>query len=47
VRDGINIARYAMKRLHRSEATDAAAAVDTALALALGDDAEPFLIHNS
>ena len=47
VRDGLNIARYAMKRLHRSEAADAAAAVDTALALALGDEAEPFLIHNS
>ena len=47
VRDGLNIARYAMKRLHRSEAADAAAAVDTALALALGDEAEPFLTNNS
>jgi MoxR-like ATPase len=47
VRDGLNIARYAMKRLHRSEAADAADAVDTALALALGDEAEPFLIHGS
>ena len=47
VRDGINIARYAMKRLHRKEATDAAAAVDTALRLALGPDAEEFLILNS
>ncbi|MEX1310486.1 MAG: MoxR family ATPase [Candidatus Sulfomarinibacteraceae bacterium] len=45
VRDGLNIARYAMKRLHRSEAADAADAVDTALALALGNEAEPFLIH--
>ena len=44
VRDGINIARYAMKRLHRKEATDAAAAVNTALRLALGPDAELFLI---
>lgn len=47
VRDGLNIARYAMKRLHRSEAADAADAVDTALALALGDEAEPFLIRQS
>ena len=31
VRDGLNIARYAMKRLHRNEAADAADAVDTAL----------------
>ena len=45
VRDGLNIARYAMKRLHRSEAADAADAVDTALTLALGNEAEPFLIH--
>ncbi len=44
VRDGLNIARYAMKLLHRHEAADAAAAVDTALRLALGDDAEPFFI---
>jgi MoxR-like ATPase len=47
VRDGLNIARYAMKRLHRNEATDAADAVDTALKLALGSDAEQFLILNS
>lgn len=44
VRDGLNIARYAMKLLHRNEAADAADAVDTALRLALGDDAEVFLI---
>jgi len=44
VRDGINIARYAMKRLHRNEAADSAAAVNTALRLALGPDAELFLI---
>jgi MoxR-like ATPase len=44
VRDGLNIARYAMKRLHRKEAGDAAEAVDTALRLALGPEAGPFLI---
>jgi MoxR-like ATPase len=44
VRDGLNIARYAMKLLHRREASDAAAAVNTALKLALGADAELFLI---
>jgi MoxR-like ATPase len=43
VRDGLNIARYAMKTLHRREAPTAAAAVDTALRLALGADADPFL----
>jgi MoxR-like ATPase len=44
VRDGINIARYAMKVLRRREATDAQDAVDTAIVLALGDEeAEPFL----
>ncbi len=43
VRDGINIARYAMKTLRRGEAADARDAVDTALRLALGEeDAEPF-----
>jgi len=43
VRDGINIARYAMKVLRRGEASKAAEAVDAALRLALGDDhAEPF-----
>jgi len=47
VRDGLNIARYAMKLLHRKEAADAAGAVNTALRLALGPDAELFLIHNS
>ncbi len=44
VRDGLNIARYAMKRLHRNEAADAADAVDTALILAIGPDADLFLI---
>jgi len=43
VRDGINIARYAMKVLKCHQAPDAKHAVDTALRLALGDeDAEPF-----
>jgi MoxR-like ATPase len=43
VRDGINIARYAMKMLRRREADNAKQAVDTALRLAIGDDeAEPF-----
>jgi MoxR-like ATPase len=43
VRDGINVARYAMKLLSRREAADARHAVDTALRLALGEDeAEPF-----
>jgi len=43
VRDGINIARYAMKVLKRGEADNAKHAVDTALRLAIGDDeAEPF-----
>jgi MoxR-like ATPase len=44
VRDGLNIARYAMKLLHRREASDTADAVDTALKLALGDNADPFLV---
>jgi len=44
VRDGLNIARYAMKLLHRNEAPNAADAVDTSLRLALGDNADPFLI---
>jgi MoxR-like ATPase len=43
VRDGLNVARYAMKLIHRNEAENAAAAVDTALRLALGPDAEHFL----
>jgi len=47
VRDGLNIARYAMKLLYRKDASDAADAVDTALRLALGNNADPFLIHNS
>jgi MoxR-like ATPase len=43
VRDGINIARYAMKLFSRGDAADARRAVDTALRLALGEDeAEPF-----
>lgn len=44
VRDGINVARYAMKRLRRGEEATAADAVATALELALGaDEAAPFL----
>lgn len=35
VRDGINVVRYAMKTLERSEADDAASAVERALALTL------------
>jgi len=43
VRDGINIARYAMKILKRREAENAKQAVDTALALGIGpEEAEPF-----
>jgi MoxR-like ATPase len=43
VRDGINIARYAMKILKRREADNAKQAVDTALRLAIGEEeAEPF-----
>lgn len=43
VRDGINIARYAMKTLRRGDAESPRAAVDVALRLALGEDeAEPF-----
>jgi MoxR-like ATPase len=46
VRDGINVARYAMKRLHRGEAETAAAAYDTAVRLALGaEEADPFLLR--
>jgi len=45
VRDGINVARYAMKLLRRGDAADAAKAVDQALRLAFGEDeAEPFRI---
>ena len=47
VRDGLNVARYAMKVLHRREAANAAAAVDLALRLALGEDAGPFLTGDS
>jgi len=43
VRDGINIARYAMKVLRRREAGDAQEAVETAIQLALGEEeAKPF-----
>jgi MoxR-like ATPase len=43
VRDGINVARYAMKLLSRGDAEGPRAAVDVALRLALGEDeAEPF-----
>jgi len=43
VRDGINIARYAMKVLRRREAADPKDSADIALRLALGDEeAEPF-----
>jgi MoxR-like ATPase len=46
VRDGINVARYAMKLLRRGEAGDAAEAVDTSLRLALGDEeAAPFRLR--
>ena len=38
VRDGINVARYAMKTLHRKEASTAREAVDGALRLAIGDE---------
>jgi MoxR-like ATPase len=46
VRDGLNVARYAMKLLHRREASDPREAVDRSLILALGDDAEPFLLRS-
>jgi MoxR-like ATPase len=43
VRDGINIARYAMKLVQRGDRSDARSAVDEAVRLAIGDDeAEPF-----
>ena len=46
VRDGINVARYAMKVLHRNEAGDAAEAVRRALTLALGaEEAAPYVAH--
>jgi MoxR-like ATPase len=46
VRDGINVARYAMKLLRRGEAADHADAVNTALRLAIGDqEAEPYRIR--
>ncbi len=44
VRDGVNVARYAMKLLARREAAGAATAVKAAIQLALGpDEAEPFV----
>ncbi len=46
IRDGINVARYAMKTLLRREVPDARRAVNQALILGLGrDDAEAFLVH--
>jgi MoxR-like ATPase len=46
VRDGINVARYAMKLLRREEAADGIEAVDTALRLAIGtEEAAPFRIR--
>lgn len=46
IRDGINVARYAMKTLLRHESPDARQAVNQALVLGLGrDDADPFLVH--
>jgi MoxR-like ATPase len=46
VRDGINVARYAMKLLKRRQAATPVEAVDTALRLALGDDeAAPFRLR--
>ncbi|MGD9252788.1 MAG: MoxR family ATPase [Holophagae bacterium] len=43
VRDGINIARYAMKLIQRGDRSDAKSAVDEAVRLAIGDEeAEPF-----
>ena len=46
VRDGLNVARYAMKILRRGEAPDPASAYATALRLALGlDGSAPFLDH--
>jgi len=44
VRDGINVARYAMKIAHRGEACGTEDAFERALRLALGpDEAAPFL----
>jgi MoxR-like ATPase len=44
VRDGINIARYAMKTLHSDHALSKQEAINSALVLGLGrDEAEPFL----
>jgi MoxR-like ATPase len=47
VRDGINVARYAMKLLRREEVADSVEAVDTSLRLALGDEESgPFRIRS-
>ncbi len=47
VRDGLNVARYAMKLLHRGDVSSSTEAVDTALRLALGEDeAEPFRLRH-
>ncbi len=46
VRDGVNVARYAMKLLRRGEAADAAGAFNLSLRLALtAEEAEPFLVR--
>jgi MoxR-like ATPase len=48
VRDGINVARYAMKLIRRGETEDRRSAVDTAIRLAIGEEeAEPFLLRNN
>jgi MoxR-like ATPase len=45
-RDGINVARYAMKLLHRRQAKSGSEAFNLALRLALGvEEAEPFQIQ--
>ena len=45
VRDGINVARYAMKLIRRTEAADSTDAVNTALRMGLGEEeAQPFFI---
>lgn len=46
VRDGINVARYAMKLLHNNQAESPEEAVNQALSLALGpEEARPFLLQ--
>ena len=45
VRDGINLARYAMKLLRRGRAADAKAAVNLSLRLAFGaEEAESYYL---